>query len=198
MPTGKYKARGGGRPQCRVCSHQELPRIELAIVSGRSHKVIGEEFGISRDSVWRHSQSHITPARKRELLVGPLQLDQLAKLAAESDISSLQMLTILRNEGWSLYRECREKGFLLDAVSTLKAILAIVSKAAELTGELRGAGLGTTNIYGSVNNTQIVAPSTSAIEMLKEEIRACQERMALPPVNGAANGAVEAEAEAPE
>lgn len=171
---------------CKICKHPEIARLELALMSGRSTRAIGEEFNVSSDSLQRHKQNHISPARKRQLIAGPLKLDELAKLAAESDVSSLQMLTILRNEGWSLYEECREKGYLLDAASTLKTILAIVSKAAELTGELRSVGLNIMNIHGNVNT--IVG--ASSLDLFKEEIRVAAQRQALS--NGAAVPAIEA------
>jgi hypothetical protein len=194
MPTGKYKARGGGRPQCRICSHRECARIELALVSGRAKTAIAAEFGVSHDSVQRHWQNHVSLERRRELVVGPLQLAELAKVAAEQGLSQLQWLEVTRTELWNISRECREKGLILDAISALRVMAQVTSQISTLTGEIRSSGLSVTHVHGNVN-TQIVSDGRSAIDMLKEEILRCQERMALPPVNGAGNGSeIETEA----
>jgi hypothetical protein len=182
MPKGEWT--GGRRgPLCKVCKHPEVARIELALASGRGAKGIADEFSTSSDSVQRHWQRHVSQARKAELICGPIQMDQLAKRAAEIDMSLLDWLAVLRAEGWSLYKEARERGLLIDASSILRTILGTLTKTGELTGQLRGSGLYVTNIAGNVNT--IVSEGPSAIDPIKEQIRIATERIATERANGA-------------
>ena len=75
--------------RCQVCRHPESTRIELMRSSGVSLNVIAEKFGVQRDAVNRHWHGHVSDAMKASFLAGPLQLEELAKKAADTGMSVL-------------------------------------------------------------------------------------------------------------
>src|ERR1035437_6608726 len=68
---------------CQVCRHDERWRLELLRAGGAGLDALAEKFDVSRDSVHRHWNLHVTPQMKASYLCGPAQLLQLGEKAAE-------------------------------------------------------------------------------------------------------------------
>jgi hypothetical protein len=137
---------------CKVCSHKDKARIELASASGKSDRKIAAEFGLRRDSVRRHWLNHVTPPRKAELVAGPIELAKLAKMAAEQDASLLDYLSILRTNLFWLFEDARKRGLVLDCASIADKLLKVLKVIGELSGQLRQAGLVTINNVNAVGS----------------------------------------------
>ena len=44
---------------CRVCRHEDRDRIDELLVGGQTLREIGSRFGLSKDTLFRHSKSHL-------------------------------------------------------------------------------------------------------------------------------------------
>src|SRR5690242_20772650 len=60
-------------PRCTICNHPARPQIDLAIATGVAKRAVAERFGVSRDAVWRHGQTHLTAAMRAALATKLLQ-----------------------------------------------------------------------------------------------------------------------------
>src|SRR5437763_9583204 len=59
--------------RCTICNHPARPQIDLAIATGLSKRAVAERFGVSRDAVWRHAQTHLTAEMRAALATKLLQ-----------------------------------------------------------------------------------------------------------------------------
>ena len=72
---------------CTICEHPERSKIEAAIVSGVSYRIIANQFALSFGSVQRHAASHLIEAlqqaqrakQEQEIASGSFALDRLAQ-----------------------------------------------------------------------------------------------------------------------
>src|SRR5258708_5902304 len=83
-------------PRCQVCRHPERWRIELLRAGGASFESLAAKFGVDRDPGWRHWHQHVSEDMKRQYLVGPAQLAELAEVAASEGASVLDHLKAVR------------------------------------------------------------------------------------------------------
>jgi hypothetical protein len=123
--------------------------VELELAAGRSFTSVAAEFGLGNYSVRRHWLNHVTHARKAELVAGPIQIDKLAKRAAEEDRSLLDYMCILRSELLHLFLSAKERGLTYDAASIAQRLLNTLEAIGWLTGQLRAAGITINNTVGS-------------------------------------------------
>jgi hypothetical protein len=144
---------------CKVCEHPERERIELACASGQWDRKIAAEFGLRRDSVRRHWQNHVFPARKAELVGGPGMIARLAERAAEEDRSLLDYLGIIRSELMHLFMQARDDGRVFEASHIAKTLLGCLESIGHVNGQLRAAGISITNINGSVSSSVNTGPT---------------------------------------
>jgi hypothetical protein len=126
----------GVRGHCGVCEHSQRPRIDLAIVAGVGYSALSRKYGVSRHSVGRHAKKHITEERRAQLVAGPVKWNELAERAAESGLSLLDYLSMLKS---SLSNSVLEAGDAKDW--TAQGILSgrltdVVKLEAQFTGEL--------------------------------------------------------------
>jgi hypothetical protein len=84
------------RARCSICSHVERARIELARVSGVGLDSIAESFGVTRSSVARHMQNHVSNA-DRAIYLADVDLKGLAERANAESLSLLDYLAIIRS-----------------------------------------------------------------------------------------------------
>jgi hypothetical protein len=117
---------------------------------------VGAEFNVSRDALQRHMARHVTPARRAELIAGPVQIAKLAQRAVEEDRSLLDYLSILRSELLRLFLSAKQRGLTYDAASIAQRLLNTLEAIGRLTGQLRAAGISITNVVGSNNQTLVL------------------------------------------
>ncbi len=70
---------------CTVCGHPKRRKIEAAHLEGQSLSAIAREHDLSRDSIRRHVEAHLSDrmakaAEKKEIAAGTDLLDQLLEL----------------------------------------------------------------------------------------------------------------------
>jgi hypothetical protein len=160
-----------GRP-CKVCGHADRVRIELALPSGISDRRLAAEFpGLSRDSIRRHWQNHVSPVRRAELIGGPERLADLAARAAAEGRSLLDYVSVLCSELMALFLHTKEHGSPYDTASVAGRLTAAIDLRARLTGELRAAGV-TVNVANSMNaGPMVVLNDPQIIKMQSAIIR---------------------------
>jgi hypothetical protein len=101
---------------------------------------LGEQFGLSKDSVWRHVKSHVSDRFKRAARVGPLaDEDALRSLCSKEGVSVLENLLALQAMLGSRVAVAHESGN--DHALTLLSgrLLDILDRKARLTKELMPA-----------------------------------------------------------
>jgi hypothetical protein len=148
-----FKARPARPGQCAVCTHPDRTRIELLRVSGIPLRAISEQFGCSKDSVWRHFANHVSAKRRAELVAGPAAVEQLANAAAAESKSLLDYLGIARAVLFNQFLNAAEAGDRAGVVNVAGRLLESLREIGRLTGELRqisGVTINTTlNVFSS-------------------------------------------------
>jgi hypothetical protein len=155
---------------CKTCNHPERHRIELELAAGVSLQKVGDEFGLTKDSVARHWNSHVPSARKAELIGGPVAIRNLAKRAAEEDRSLIDYYTILRSELFHLFQDARQRGLTFDCASIADRLLRTLDGIGKLTGQLRAAGI-TINNVNSVSGPTLILNDPQVVRLQSVIIR---------------------------
>jgi hypothetical protein len=135
----------GTRVQCTVCKHRERAQIDLALARHVAVSAIARRFKLSTDSLYRHSNGHLTPALRAKLLAGPdteIDLDRLKETESQSLLANL---IHLRRR---LFAALDVAGEYKDA-NMLSRVAGQLHRNLELTGKLIGdlnSGNTTTNV----------------------------------------------------
>jgi hypothetical protein len=82
-------AKGKGGRECKCCASPARREIDLALVARVSYDVIAKRFGVSRDSVKRHSWHHLSAV-------------QAAAIACHLKPSAIDLDALRETEGSSL------------------------------------------------------------------------------------------------
>lgn len=139
--------------RCRVCEHPDRARIELQLANGVAIAKAARQFGVSRDSAWRHWGNHVQDDRKASLRVTGIS-DPKVDLEALKRIESESLLSNLITERVRLQRIadlCEKVGNYQDATRSSAAVVKVLALAATYLGELR---TGNTTI----NNNFLLSP----------------------------------------
>ncbi len=112
--------------RCQVCSHQHVTEINTALVSGESHSVLADRFGLSRFSIRRHNINHLPV-----LLAEAQASERFAE--AETLIDRLQQLT---EEARTIKGKAEASGDLRTALASVRELVRIVELLAKLQGDL--------------------------------------------------------------
>jgi hypothetical protein len=123
---------------------------------------LAREFGVSRDSVFRHFRAHVSDRRRAELLAGPARVHDLANAAAAESKSLLEYLGITRGVLFNQFLAAAEAGDRNGVANIASRLLDSLRELGRLTGELRTlSGISITN--NSVVNV-IAAPEFLALQ----------------------------------
>jgi hypothetical protein len=145
--------------KCSACYHPERARIEALRVNGVSLRVLSDKFGISKDSVSRHFKTHVSGARRAELLAGPARVEQLANAAADESQALVDYLSITRSVLFNQFLSAAEAGDRGGVAFIAGKLLDALREHGKLTGELRQlSGL-------TINNTLNFVSSPSFLEL---------------------------------
>jgi hypothetical protein len=132
--------------KCLVCAHKDLPRIELLRTGGAAMDALALEFGVSRDSLYRHFANHFSDKRRAELMVGPAQVERLAVAAASESKSLLDQFSIVRSVLFNQFLTAAETNDRHGLVNIAGKLLESLRELGKLTGELRSiSGINITN-----------------------------------------------------
>src|SRR6202047_775055 len=157
-------------PRCQVCVHKDRYRIECAKVAGRGLDDVAKEFGIHRDSLWRHMLRHVSPETKIGYLAGPAKLSELANLAADENKSLIEYLAIVRSIVFGqLDRSAqRDKPYEVERLSGRAAEL--LQAIGKVTGELSAFTSQNINI---TNNNVAILNSAPFIDLQAGLLQIC-------------------------
>ena len=132
--------------QCGVCSHKDRARIEMLRVGGVPLRVLSKQFSVSKNSVWRHFEKHVSPQRRAELTAGPAKVEQLANAAADESKSLLDYLGIARAVLFNQFLNAAEAGDRAGVANVAGRLLESLREIGRLTGEMREiSGISITN-----------------------------------------------------
>jgi hypothetical protein len=106
-------------------------------VGGVSLRVLSAQFGISKDIIHRHFQSHVSDRRRAELTAGPAKVEQLANAAADESRGLLDYLGITRTVLFNTFLNAAKAGDRNGVAAVAGRLLESLRELARLTGELR-------------------------------------------------------------
>src|ERR1700760_1825260 len=131
--------------RCTICNHPARPQIDLAIATGLSKRAVAERFGVSRDAVWRHGQTHLTAEMRAALATKLLQREgDTRRILLEEGAGVSEALKAFRGPLFGLFLAAVDTGDNRAATALSGRLHALVAK---LTGELvPHAGTTITNI----------------------------------------------------
>jgi hypothetical protein len=162
--SGQYRYRC-----CRVCGHKDRHRIELALAAGQSDRKVAAEFrGVSRDTIRRHWQSHLSASRKSELIAGPGRFRDLVALAVAEDKSLIEYLAFVRSELVNLFLQARDRGLTHDAAAIAQRLLNTLEMIGRMNGEIRtAAGVVINNVNATSDGSTFIQMADPLIVRLQ-------------------------------
>ncbi len=109
--------------RCTVCDHPQREEIDRQLVCGGSYRDIARQFGLSKDAISRHKESHIPDALVKaqdagEVAQGDTLMDQVKALQdeAQSILGEARAAGDLRTalQGIGKARDCLELLFKVE------------------------------------------------------------------------------------
>jgi hypothetical protein len=121
-------------PVCAVCAHEARHQIECGLVAGTPMRVLARRFGLSRDSVQRHSSRHLTPQIRAAIATAmrpeAIDLPQLQKTEGEGLLTALihqrARLALAGQQAQqfgNVADQCRVEGRILDNLEVTGRLL---------------------------------------------------------------------------
>jgi len=112
---------------CNVCDHPSKDSINTRLINGVPDTVIAKEFGVSRDSVRRHRETHLPQL----MLMG----DKIREIT-NADVLLLRSEE-LYNKAWELLRKAESTGDIKTAMSGIGQASRVIELLARLLGEIK-------------------------------------------------------------
>ncbi len=85
-PPDKPISRGRHGYHCRICSHSKREEIEHGFINWTSPAVLAKQYGLSRDSVYRHAHAlGLFPKRQRNVRAA---LERIIEKAGEVQVNA--------------------------------------------------------------------------------------------------------------
>jgi hypothetical protein len=72
---------------CKICHHPDRVTIEESLRSGASYRVLALRFSVSKDSLARHRQTHLSPLQQEK----PLQPEDSRTCDADRSVALPEM-----------------------------------------------------------------------------------------------------------
>jgi hypothetical protein len=134
--TRQKKARSGPG-NCQVCRHDKRHQIDLGLICGVPRPTLAQRFGVTVDSLYRHSKTHVTASQAAAILqaVEPSQIDLEALTRAESE-GLLANLVTMRARLATIAQQAMEDGLPQVAIRAEAATLANLELVSKLLGQL--------------------------------------------------------------
>lgn len=112
--------------QCKVCAHPERAEIEAAIAGGMSNGAAGTRWGMSKDSVRRHKDAHLSPALRAVV----------AGRDSAGAVKAVDRIEALYAQASAVLEAANAEGKAALSLAAIKELRGIVELLARLTGEL--------------------------------------------------------------
>jgi hypothetical protein len=124
---------------CRTCASPDRARIELMLANRVAGPKVAAQFGLSKDSVWRHWKRHVSPETKAALVMAGAS-DSKVDLERMKRVESESLLQNFIRERARLQRIadiCESIKNYADAVRASAAVVRVIESTAKLLGELK-------------------------------------------------------------
>ena len=127
---------------CKVCAHSERIRIELLLAAGgASHASIGRKYGLTRHSLGRHWDNHVSAQRKAALAFGPVNREALASRVAEESSSVIDHFRAIRAGLYHLYDAAVTANDGQTGAQLGGRLIECLNSMARITGQLATSSL---------------------------------------------------------
>jgi transposase-like protein len=114
---------------CKICSHIKRLEIDRAIVGGGSVAEVARRFGVSYDSLWAHSQSHMS----KQLAVA------MEKKQLEHNYDLLQRIDTIIGRAEDIFHRNYKKGADVTALKALDSQRSTIELLAKISYSLHQA-----------------------------------------------------------
>jgi hypothetical protein len=123
--------------KCRTCNHPERGRIEVSCARGVSFEVIATQFGLKKDTVYRHWKKHVTDKTKATLIGGRAKLAALVERANAENMSSLEYFAIDRSQLMDGFLACADAADVWGMTSLGARLFETLREIGKRTGEIQ-------------------------------------------------------------
>ena len=120
---------------CPVCRHAQRDAIDREVLAGKPHRVLGKIFGLSRDSILRHSK-HMA-----EIIA---QSNAATEITHAGDLVGL--ITQLERDTQRLQEEATAAGDRREALAAIRERTRLVELRAKIAGEIRPSQVNVLNL----------------------------------------------------
>ena len=135
-------------PACRVCEHPDRASIELGVANKVPIRGLGKRYGLSADSVGRHSKNHMRAELHGQLMTrGRMTPEDLENLRITESEGVLQHLVAVRGRLYGLMDAATEQDDYRGAAAIGNQIGKNLETTAKLLGDIR---TGTVNVTNNV------------------------------------------------
>lgn len=172
---------------CKTCHHPERAKIELGLAHRVPVRVLAQKYGLSKESIFRHRNRHLTPQLRAALLkaVRPSEID-LEQLKHSESEGLLQHLVAQRARLYALSDQAEGVGDIRAAAAVQGRLISNLELTAKLLGELRTASATVvTNIlvseeYHTLRSALILAlkPYTEARQAVARVLQSIEAKAA--------------------
>ena len=128
------------RGECQTCRHPEIARINFLLCTGSTRVAIAKKFGLSRDSVERHTRRHISAEYRAACRIGPFRNEhELRRLLSENSASVTENLLSIYQGLSARWLSAHESGSDQTLVLLTKEMLRVLDMRARISRELMPA-----------------------------------------------------------
>jgi hypothetical protein len=159
---------------CTVCSHEGLRDIDAALVAGTSQRQVARDYGLSKDAMRRHFDSHLSP--------GLATLGALPSSGSDDPrVQLVDEVNKLKDIATGLMGRAYTEGKVQQSLAALREARACL----ELKGRLEGAlndrpQVQVLNVLGSTEWLQVRGAVMRALEAFPDaRLAVAQELRAL-------------------
>lgn len=116
-------------PRCTVCTHKDRILIDNLVSSGAEMRATARRFGLGRDAVRRHFDSHVSDAYKASVVAGSFgEEEDLRKILLVSRARTIERLDALFSGLQSRWLANVEAGADTAVVSLSKQMMDILDR----------------------------------------------------------------------
>jgi hypothetical protein len=152
-PYSRHSATRPGRP-CKICSSADRKVLDKMVLAGTPVRVICQRFpNFSRDSVYRHSQKHLSRAQLRA------SIDRADDAEEQHEVALVLDARKLRYKAIQLLLAAERSGDLGNAIRAVREARDCLLAEARLSGQLDPPPAVSVNVEQNEPGVVIILPS---------------------------------------
>lgn len=125
---------------CATCTSDERDAIEAAIIANPSISAVGRQFGMSRDSLSRHRDNHMSPAVRAAI-------DQRRRANPnDTSVTLLERVLALLVDAQDILVDAKKQGKPSIALAAIREARGLLDTYGRATGELKPDGAVTVQV----------------------------------------------------